>query len=62
LCGAGLPRSRTLSAVIGSLGYRIVRLALQFLTLVARGDHANEVEILVLRHQIAVLLASGHPG
>ena len=47
--------SRMLSAVIVSLGYRVVRLGLQFLMLVARGDRANEVEILVLRHQIAVL-------
>jgi putative transposase len=44
-----------LSAVIVSLGCRVVRLGLQFLTLVARGDHANEVEILVLRHQVGVL-------
>ena len=44
-----------LSAVIVSLGYRIVRLGLQFLTLVVRGDRVNEVEILVLRHQVAVL-------
>jgi putative transposase len=38
-----------------SLGYRVVRLGLQFLALVARGDRVSEVEILVLRHQVAVL-------
>jgi transposase InsO family protein len=44
-----------LSAVIVSLGYRILLLGLHFLTLVVRGDRANEVEILLLRHQVAVL-------
>jgi hypothetical protein len=44
-----------LSAVIGSLGYRVVLLVLQFLTLLVRSDRANEVEILVLRHQVSVL-------
>jgi hypothetical protein len=44
-----------LSAVIVSLGYRVVRLGLQFLMLVVRVDRVNEVEILVLRHRVAVL-------
>jgi putative transposase len=44
-----------MSAVIVSLGYGIVRLGLQFLTVTARGDRVKEVEILVLRHQVAIL-------
>jgi hypothetical protein len=55
LCVRSASLVRGCSAVIFSLGYKVVRLALQFLTLVARGDHANKVEILVLRHQVAVL-------
>jgi len=38
-------------AVIPSFGYVIVRLVLQLFALAARGERANEVEILVLRHQ-----------
>jgi putative transposase len=44
-----------LSVVILSLGYMVVRLVLQLFTLAVRSERANEVEILVLRHQIAVL-------
>jgi putative transposase len=42
-------------AVILSFGYMIVRLVLQLVMLAMRAEHANEVEIMVLRHQVAVL-------
>jgi putative transposase len=38
-----------------SFGYVIVRLILQLFALAARDERANEVEILVLRDQVAVL-------
>ena len=44
-----------LSAVILSFGYTTVRIVLELVALAIRGDRTNEVEILVLRHQIAVL-------
>jgi hypothetical protein len=44
-----------LTVVVLSFGYVIVRLVLQLFTLAVRGERANEVEILVLRHQVAVL-------
>lgn len=44
-----------LPAVILSFGYMIVRLVLQLVVLAMRAERANEVEIMVLRHQVAVL-------
>ena len=44
-----------LPVMILSLGYLIMRQVLQLMILALRCDRANEVEILVLRHQVAVL-------
>src|SRR5256885_7941190 len=44
-----------LPAMILSFGYLILRQVLQLIILTGRGDHTNAVEVLVLRHQIAVV-------
>jgi hypothetical protein len=44
-----------LPIMILSLGYLILRQALQLIILLARRGDANAVEVLVLRHQVAVL-------
>jgi putative transposase len=41
--------------VLWSLHYLIIRRVFQFLVLLGRGDRAKEIEILALRHQVAVL-------
>jgi len=38
-----------------SFGYLLLRQVLQLIVLGLRGERAKEVEILVLRHQLAVL-------
>src|SRR5207247_11311718 len=38
-----------------SLVYRLLRRLLQMLTQLARGESGKDVELLVLRHQVAVL-------
>ena len=50
----------TLPAMSVSLVYLLLRQVLQMLTQLARDDGAKDVELLVLRHQVAVLRRQVH--
>ena len=55
LCVAGRRSGGRLSGMVMSFGYLILRQVLQLIVLGMHSERAKEVEILVLRHQVAVL-------
>jgi putative transposase len=55
LCAVGSASRGTLTVMILSFGYLILRQVLQLLVLMARGERVNAIGVLVLRHQVAVL-------
>lgn len=50
-----LPAAVKLRVMTASLVYVLLRQVVQMLTQLARDDGAKDVELLVLRHQVAVL-------
>jgi putative transposase len=46
--------------VLWSLHYLVLSRVFQFFVLLGRGDRAKEIEILALRHQVAVLRRQVH--
>jgi hypothetical protein len=46
--------------VLSKLAYLTLCRSIQLLVLLARGDAAKDMEILVLRHQLTVLRRQGH--
>jgi putative transposase len=55
LCAVGSTSHGMLPAMIRSFGYVILRQVLLLVILVARGERANAVEVLLLRDQVTVL-------
>jgi putative transposase len=53
--GVGIAPAGTIRVVSVSLVYLLLRQILQMLTQLARDGGAKDVELLVLRHQVAVL-------
>jgi hypothetical protein len=60
LCEVNGPTPVTLPVMSMSLVYLLLRQLLQMLTQLAHGDGAKDVELLVLRHQVAVLRRQVH--
>src|SRR3954468_21703638 len=55
MCELRFPAAVRLQVMSASLVYLLLRQVLQMLTQLARDDGAKDVELLVLRHQVAVL-------
>ena len=55
LCVAGCRSGGRLTGMVVSFGYLVLRQVLHLILLGLGGDRAKEVEILILRHQVAVL-------
>jgi hypothetical protein len=55
LCEIRIGAAATIGAMSASLVYLLLRQVLQMLTQLARDGGAKDVELLVLRHQVAVL-------
>jgi hypothetical protein len=60
LCEVSVEVAATISVVTASLVYLLLRQVLQMLTQLAREGGAEDVELLVLRHQVAVLRRQVH--
>ena len=55
MCGLTGPAAVTMPGMSVSVVYLLLRQVLQMLAQLARDDRSKDVELLVLRHQVAVL-------